>query len=50
MAILKDKNVNKESVKSMSRSVFLKIHSNYDNAEEIYDAICPVKKDKKEEK
>jgi hypothetical protein len=49
MAILKEKNVNKEAVKSMKKSEFLKAHSNYDNAEEIYDAICPPKKDKKDE-
>jgi hypothetical protein len=49
MAILKEKNVNKEAVKSIKKSEFLKAHSQFDNAEEIYDEICPPKKDKKDE-
>lgn len=49
MATLKLSNVNKEAVKSMSKSAFLKAHSAYDNAEAIYDAICPPKVGKKKD-
>lgn len=50
MANLKDKNINKDAIKSMSKSAFLKGHSKYDNAEEMYIKYNPEKKDKKEDK
>lgn len=50
MAVLKEKNVNLEAIKKMSKSVFMKGHANYENAEEIYEIANPPKKAKTEDK